>query len=194
MTDCIMKFLKKNSIVVIFLVGSILNSLPLMASVKDIVVNNLSLAKEGKDLFVDFDQELYLSPDIINALKNGIILVFDINFVITRDIPYWFDDMILVKKSTYKIKYRNLLKKYEVININGNKEFFGDLLAALKYLKTIKEWHVGSLNGKEQKKLLASLKIKLNKKYLPKPLQINIKDKIWDFQSEEITQYIEVEN
>jgi hypothetical protein len=25
-------------------------------------------------------------------------------------------------------------------------------------------------------------------------LQINIKDKIWDFQSEEITQYIEVEN
>ena len=58
MTDCIMKFLKKNSIVVIFLFGSILNSLPLMASVKDIVVNNLSLAKEGKDLFVGFDQEL----------------------------------------------------------------------------------------------------------------------------------------
>lgn len=189
-----MKFLKKNSIVVIFLVGSILNSLPLMASVKDIVINNLSLAKEGKDLFVDFDQELYMSPDMIDGLKNGIILVFDINFVITKDIPYWFDDMILVKKSTYKIKYRNLLKKYEVININGDKEFFGDLLAALKYLKTIKEWHVGSLNGKEQKKLLASLKIKLNKKYLPKPLQINIKDKIWDFQSEEITQYIEVEN
>jgi hypothetical protein len=188
-----MKFLKKNSIVVIFLVGSILNSLPLMASVKDIVVNNLSLAKEGKDLFVGFDQELYLSPDMINALKNGIILVFDINFVITKDIPYWFDDMILVKKSTYKIKYRNLLKKYEVININGDKEFFGDLLAALRYLKIIKKWHVGSLNGKE-KKLLASLKIKLNKKYLPKPLQINIKDKIWDFKSEEITQYIEVEN
>ena len=70
-----MKFLKKNSIVVIFLVGSILNSLPLMASVKDIVVNNLSLAKEGKDLFVDFDQELYLSPDIINALKNGTLEV-----------------------------------------------------------------------------------------------------------------------
>ena len=189
-----MKFLKKNSIAVIFLFGSILNSLPLMASVKDIVVNNLSLVNEGKDLFVNFDQELYLPPDMINGLKNGIVLVFDINFVITKDIPYWFDDMILAKKSTYKIKYRNLLKKYEVININGDKEFFGDLLAALKYLKIIKKWHVGSLNGKEQKKLLASLKIKLNKKYLPKPLQINIKDKIWDFQSEEITQYIEVEN
>jgi hypothetical protein len=93
-----MKFLKKNSIVVIFLFGSILNSLPLMASVKDIVINNLSLAKEGKDLFVDFDQELYMSPDMIDGLKNGIILVFDINFVITKDIPYWFDDMILVKK------------------------------------------------------------------------------------------------
>ena len=52
MTDFIMKFLKKNSIVVIFLFGSILNSLPLMASVKDIVVNNLSLVNEGKDLFV----------------------------------------------------------------------------------------------------------------------------------------------
>ena len=73
-----MKFLKKNSIVVIFLFGSILNSLPLMASVKDIVVNNLSLAKEGKDLFVDFDQELYMSPEMIDGLKNGILLVFDI--------------------------------------------------------------------------------------------------------------------
>lgn len=187
-----MKFLKKNSVVIIFLIGVILYSSSSIAAVKKIIVNDLSIIQEGKDIFVDFDQELYLTPKIINGLKNGIILVFDINFILSKEIPYWFDDIILVKKSRYKIKYKNLLKKYEVIGINGEKAFFADLSDALKYLKIIKQWHVGTLNEKENN-LLASLKIQLNKKYLPKPLQINIKDKIWDFQSEEIKKYI-VEN
>ena len=193
MMGFIMKFLKKNSIVIIFLVGSIFYSLSSIASVKNIIVNNFSIAQNGKDIFVDFDQELYLTSKMIHGLKNGIVLVFDINFVLTRDIPYWFDDIILVKKSRYKIKYRNLLEKFEVIDINGEKVFFKDLSEALKYLKIIKKWYVGTLNEKE-KTLLASLRILLNKNHLPKPLQINIKDKIWDFQSEEITRYVEVNN
>ena len=191
MMGYIMKFLKKNSIVIIFLVGSVFYCLSSIAAVKNITVNNLSIAQDGKDIFVNFDQELNLTSKMIHGLKNGIVLVFDINFVLTRDIPYWFDDIILVKKSRYKIKYRNLLEKFEVMDINGEKVFFKDLPAALKYLKIIKKWYVGTLNEKE-KNLLASLRIQLNKDHLPKPLQINIKDKIWDFQSEEITKYVEV--
>lgn len=193
MMGYIMQFLKKNSIVIIFLAGNIFYSLSLAATVKNIIVNDLSIAQDNKDIFVDFDQELYLTSKMIHGLKNGIILVFDINFILTKDIPYWFDDIILVKKSQYKIKYRNLLEKFEVVDINGEKLFFKDLPAALKYLKIVKKWYVGTLNEKE-KKLLASLRIQLNKNHLPKPLQINIKDKIWDFQSEEITKYIEVNN
>lgn len=193
MMGYIMKFLKKNRIVIIFLVGSIFYSLSSIATVKNIIVNDFSVAKDGEDIFVDFDQELYLTSKMIHGLKNGIILVFDINFILTKDTPYWFDDIILVKKSQYKIKYRNLLEKFEVVDINGEKLFFKDLSAALKYLKIVKKWYVGTLNEKE-KKLLVSLRIQLNKNHLPKPLQINIKDKIWDFQSEEITKYIEVNN
>ena len=193
MMGYIMKFFKKNSIVIIFLVGSVFYSLSSIAAVKNIIVNNLSITQDGKDIFVNFDQELNLTSKMIHGLKNGIVLVFDINFVLTRDIPYWFDDIILVKKSRCKIKYRNLLEKFEVMDINGEKVFFKDLPAALKYLKIIKKWYVGTLNEKE-KNLLASLRIQLNKDHLPKPLQINIKDKIWDFQSEEITKYVEVNN
>ena len=193
MMGYIMQFLKRNSIVIVFIVGSVFYSLSLAATVKNIIVNDLSITQDNKDIFVDFDQELYLTSKMIHGLKNGIILVFDINFILTKDIPYWFDDIILVKKSQYKIKYRNLLEKFEVVDINGEKLFFKDLPAALKYLKIVKKWYVGTLNEKE-KKLLASLRIQLNKNHLPKPLQINIKDKIWDFQSEEITKYIEVNN
>tara|TARA_B100000035_G_scaffold24868_1_gene19499 strand:+ start:5556 stop:6122 length:567 start_codon:yes stop_codon:yes gene_type:complete len=188
-----MKFLKKNNIIIIFFIGIFFYSLSSIASVKKIIVNDLSIIQDDKDIFVGFDQELFFSPKMINGLKNGITLVFDINFKLTKDIPYWFDDIILLKKSRYKIKYRNLLEKYEVIDVNGEKAFFLDLSDALKYLKIIKQWHVGTLNEKENN-LLASLKIQLNKKYLPKPLQINIKDKIWDFQSEEIIKYIKVSN
>ena len=193
MMGYIMQFLKRNSIVIVFIVGSVFYSLSLAATVKNIIVNDLSIAQDNKDIFVDFDQELYLTSKMIHGLKNGIILVFDINFILTKDIPYWFDDIILVKKSQYKIKYRNLLEKFEVVDINGEKLFFKDLPAALKYLKIVKKWYVGTLNEKE-KKLLASLRIQLNKNHLPKPLQINIKDTIWDFQSEAITKYIEVNN
>lgn len=193
MTDYIMKFLKKNSIVIFFLIGSVAYSLSSIATVKNIIVSDISIAQDGKDLFVDFDQELYLTPKMIQGLKNGITLVFDINFILSKDIPYWFDDIILVKRSQYKIKYRNLLEKFEVMDINGEKAFFKELQGALKYLKIVKKWYVGTLNEKE-KNLLASLKVQLNKKYLPKPLQINVKDKRWDFQSEEIIKYIEVSN
>ena len=193
MMGYIMQFLKRNSIVIVFIVGSVFYSLSLAATVKNIIVNDLSIVQDNRDIFVEFDQELYLTSKMIHGLKNGIILVFDINFILTKDIPYWFDDIILVKKSQYKIKYRNLLEKFEVVDINGEKLFFKDLPAALKYLKIIKKWYVGTLNEKE-KKLLASLRIQLNRNHLPKPLQINIKDKIWDFQSEEITKYIEVNN
>ena len=193
MTGYIMKFLKKNSIVIFFLIGSVAYSLSSIATVKNIIVNDISIAQDGKDLFVDFDQELYLTPKMIHGLKNGITLVFDINFILSKDIPYWFDDIIFVKRSQYKIKYRNLLEKFEVMDINGEQAFFKDLPGALKYLTIVKKWYVGTLNEKE-KNLLASLKVQLNKKYLPKPLQINIKDKIWDFQSEEIIKYIEVSN
>jgi hypothetical protein len=188
-----MKFLKKNSIVIFFLIGSVAYSLSSIATVKNIIVSDISIAQNGKDLFVDFDQELYLTPKMIHGLKNGITLVFDINFILSKEIPYWFDDIILVKRSQYKIKYRNLLEKFEVMDINGEKAFFKDLQGALKYLKIVKKWYVGTLNEKE-KNLLASLKVQLNKKYLPKPLQINVKDKRWDFQSEEIIKYIEVSN
>ena len=118
MMGYIMQFLKRNSIVIVFIVGSVFYSLSLAATVKNIIVNDLSIAQDNKDIFVDFDQELYLTSKMIHGLKNGIILVFDINFILTKDIPYWFDDIILVKKSQYKIKYRNLLEKFEVVDIN----------------------------------------------------------------------------
>ena len=188
-----MKFLKKDSISIISLILIISFSMHAMASKKTILVNNLSVAQINKDLLIDFDQELYLTTNIIDGLKNGIPLVFDINFSLIKDNPYWFDDKILVKKSQYKIKYRNLLEKYEVININGEKAFFEELQDGLDYVKKIERWNVGSLDG-ENKNLLVSLKVKLNKKHLPKPMQINIKDQAWDFQSEEIRKYIEVNN
>ena len=81
MMGYIMKFLKKNSIVIIFLVGSVFYCLPSIAAVKNIIVNNLSIAQDGKDIFVDFDQELNLTSKMIHGLKNGIVLVFDINFI-----------------------------------------------------------------------------------------------------------------
>ena len=151
MMGYIMQFLKRNSKVIVFIVGSVFYSLSLAATVKNIIVNDLSIAQDNKDIFVDFDQEIYLTSKMINGLKNGIILVFDINFILTKDIPYWFDDIILVKKSQYKIKYRNLLEKFEVMDINGEKVFFKDLPVALKHLKIIKKWYVGTLNEKEKK-------------------------------------------
>ena len=82
MMGYIMQFLKKNSIVIIFLVGNIFYSLSLATTVKNIIVNDLSIAQDNKDIFVDFDQELYLTSKMIHGLKNGIILVFDINFIL----------------------------------------------------------------------------------------------------------------
>ena len=190
----IMKFLKKNKFVIIFLLSSISYSMnSLAAAKKTILIDDFIIEQEKRGVYVSFNQEFYLTSNIIDGLKNAIPLVFDINFTLSNEVPYWFDDKILVKKSQYKIKYRNLIEKYEIIDINGEKSFYVDLKDALQSLQNIENWYVGSLN-KMNNRLEANIKIKLSKKYLPKPMQINIKDDSWDFQSEEITKYIEVSN
>ena len=83
MMGYIMQILKRNSIEIIFLVGSIFYSLSFAATLYNIIVNDLSIAQDNIDIFVDFDQELYLTSKMIHGIKNGIILVFDINFILT---------------------------------------------------------------------------------------------------------------
>ena len=73
-----------------------------------------------------------------------------------------------------------------VSDMNDQKSYFSNIDDAIKKLSYIEKWDIGaSIDLKEG---TLELKTKLDKKYLPKALQINFNDKSWDVESE-LTKY-----
>ena len=68
-----------------------------------------------------------------------------------------------------------------VSDMNDQKSYFSSIDDALKKLSYIEKWDIGP--SIELKEGTLELKTKLDKRYLPKALQINFNDKSWDVES-----------
>jgi hypothetical protein len=120
-------------------------------------------------------------------------LQFNVNFQIIEHNKFWLDQIVLMKKGTYQIKYKNLIQQYEAININGDKKYFSEIKDGINFIENVKEWNVG-IAVEPIGNLVMSLKVKLDKSSLPKPIQLNIGDDIWKLQSDSIVNIIETGN
>ncbi len=191
MTDFFMKFLKKNKLIRILFLIILFNFGHSNATNGNINVSQFELEQIQKDIYINFHQNIIFNKNILEGLRNGIILVFDVKFVVIKEKSYWFDDVVFKKNGQLRIKYRNLLKKYEALNIKGEKAFFRTSQEAINFISHVDNWYVGNVRKKDTI-LLANLKINLNKNHLPKPIQININDTKWNIRSNEITKLFKV--
>ena len=74
----------------------------------------------------------------MKAVQKGIAIRFNIDTKIWQKREFWFDKVIHKKTVFFEIKYRNLLKKYELKEINGNYKLFATLDDLKKYIEPIK--------------------------------------------------------
>jgi len=146
-----------------------------------IETNNIKLDFEGGYYFLSYSQSISLLSEAREALSKGIPFHFQVIVKIYQKNKYGFSNVILYKEFYFQLKYKSLLKKYMVSDMNNQKSYFSNIDDALKKLSYIEKWNIGpSINLKEG---TLELKTKLDKKYLPKALQINFNDKSWDVKS-----------
>tara|TARA_B110000008_G_C16865804_1_gene522627 strand:- start:521 stop:1096 length:576 start_codon:yes stop_codon:yes gene_type:complete len=185
MMDYFMHYLKKisNKLALIYIV---LFSIYAYSMEQIIETKDISLDYKQGHYFLSYYQSISLLSEARDALSKGIPFHFLVTAKISQKNKYGFNRLILLKKYHFELKYKSLLQKYMVSDMNDQKSYFSNIDDAIKKLSYIEKWDIGpSIDLKEG---TLELKTKLDKKYLPKALQINFNDKSWDVESE-LTKY-----
>tara|TARA_B110000003_G_C16364706_1_gene424149 strand:- start:62 stop:637 length:576 start_codon:yes stop_codon:yes gene_type:complete len=185
MMDYFMHYLKKisNKLALIYIV---LFSIYAYSMEQIIETKDISLDYKQGHYFLSYYQSISLLSEARDALSKGIPFHFLVTAKISQKNKYGFNRLILLKKYHFELKYKSLLQKYMVSDMNDQKSYFSNIDDAIKKLSYIDKWDIGpSIDLKEG---TLELKTKLDKKYLPKALQINFNDKSWDVESE-LTKY-----
>ena len=176
----IMNYLKKYKFLLkLLLFFNIVISLNINAS--EINLSNFKIENnaDGQELF--FEQDISINNNLFQAIQKGIPLKFDINIKVTNFKKFWFNEIIFNDKFSFEIKYRNLLKKYQLRNMDGNYKYFSDIEKLKENINLIKI-NLGYLVFSED--TLIKVGVTLDSNQLPKPLQINRRNTTWNVSSE----------
>ena len=183
MMVCFMRFFKKISIIatIFFILLLIMNRFSHPEEnkilIKDIVINN------SNDLnYVSFNQEISLDYLIREAIDKGIPLVFKITLRIVEIHNILPTKTIKTEVSYYQIKYKALRKIYEIIDINGQKYENKDMQNVIKKMLKVENLEFTFDNNGKNYELW--LNVMLERKKLPKPLQVNYFNRTWFMSSE----------
>ncbi len=175
----IMNYLKKYKFLLkLLLFFNIVISLNINAS--EINLSNFKIENnaDGQELF--FEQDISINNNLFQAIQKGIPLKFDINIKVTNFKKFWFNEIIFDDKFSFEIKYRNLLKKYQLKNIEGKYKYFSDIEKLKENINLIKI-NLGYLVFSED--TLIEVGVTLDSNQLPKPLQINRRNGTWNVSS-----------
>ena len=176
----IMNYLKKYKFLLkLLLFFNIVISLNINAS--EINLSNFKIENnaDGQELF--FEQDISINNNLFQAIQKGIPLKFDINIKVTNFKKFWFNEIIFDDKFSFEIKYRNLLKKYQLRNIEGKYKYFSDIEKLKENINLIKI-NLGYIVFSED--TLIEVGVTLDSNQLPKPLQINRRNTTWNVSSE----------
>jgi len=175
----IMNYLKKYKFLLkLLLFFNIVISLNINAS--EINLSNFKIENnaDGQELF--FEQDISINNNLFQAIQKGIPLKFDINIKVTNFKKFWFNEIIFDDKFSFEIKYRNLLKKYQLKNIEGKYKYFSDIEKLKENINLI-NINLGHLGFSEDTRI--EVGVTLDSNQLPKPLQINRRNGTWNVSS-----------
>jgi hypothetical protein len=175
----IMNYLKKYKLLLkLLLFFNIAISLNINAS--EVNLSNFKIENnvDGQALF--FKQDISIDNNLFQAIQKGIPLKFDINIKVTNFKKFWFNEIIFDDKFSFEIKYRNLLKKYQLKNIEGKYKYFSDIKKLKENINLIRI-NLGHLVSSED--TLIEVGVTLDSNKLPKLLKINHRNDTWNLSS-----------
>ena len=183
-----MPFLKKINLIIILAVvfiALVISNIFTLHDENKIIIKNMRINYNNHSHYVSFDQEIRLDYLIIEALDKGIPLAFKITLKVVEINDVWPTKIIKSEVRYYQIKYKALRKIYNVVDLYGEDYEFKNMDDAIKKMLKIENLEFSFIDKNLNYELW--LNVTLERKKLPKPLQVNFFDSTWNIKSKKTT-------
>jgi len=181
--DYSMRFFKKNNIIIaltILLLLVIGNVLTLSGEGK-IIITDIVVDKKNNLYHLSFNQEVKWDYLIREAIDKGIPLAFKITLKVVKLNDIFPAKTIKKEVRHYQIEYKALRKIYRIYDINEQKYEYKNMDEAIQKMLKIEKLEFSFVDDEMNYELW--LNVSLERKKLPKPLQVNIFNQTWNMSS-----------
>lgn len=150
-----------------------------------IEISHISLEGNDDGYALDADFQIDLNPRLEDAINKGVALYFEVEFELTRQRWYWFDEHPVSRQLMLRLSYHALTRQYR-ISRGALHQSFSSLTDALRVLSRVRSWQVLEraelVAGTEYQ---AALRMRLDVTQLPKPFQVNaLTSREWNLASD----------
>ena len=160
---------------------------PLLAWAVEIEVIDpqIVFGEDGYALSANFRFEL--RPRLEEAVARGVVLTFVVDFEMTRERWYWFDEKLAARTQTVSLSYHALTRQYR-LSSGGLHQSFVTLGEALAVLSRLRNWPIadgGEPPLRPGETYQAALRMRLDINQLPRPFQISaLGNRDWNLVSD----------
>jgi hypothetical protein len=138
----------------------------------DISINKAKLSLQNDTYLLNAQIDYTLSDDAIEALQNGVTLIFNVDLSIIETRKWIWNKHLYTITLPYQIKFHTLAGTYQTSDTTNNLHHnFSTLTAALSALGSISESPIHSLPKLIDVKAHGALKTYLNIETLPLPMR-----------------------
>src|SRR5262245_62868198 len=139
-----------------------------------IEVRDAALRATDEGLVLDADFDFELTPRLAEVVANGVPLYFRVEFELTRDRWYWFDERAASRALQLRLSYHALSRQYRLAS-GTLQQNFATLQDALNILKRVRNWLVVERSIRlSRSDYDAAVRMRLDTTLLPKPFQLSV--------------------
>lgn len=159
--------------VALALAGLVLAAGVAVARADGIEVRDLALRATVAGLALDVDFAFDLSPRLAEMVANGVPLHFSVEFELTRDRWYWFDEDTASRRLSLVVSYHVLTRQYRV-STGTLQQTFSTLEEALQAMMRVRNWLVLDRSVTfADADYQAAVRMRLEMAQLPKAFQLS---------------------
>ena len=151
-----------------------------------IMQTSLYKARQGQEtgLYLSVSSDFDLPNGVEEALLRGVPLYFVMDFSLQRNRWYWFDKDVSNASLISRLSYSPLTRQFR-LSRGGLSQSFDSLNAALSVLNFVVDWKVSPQQYLDaSKEYEAEVRLRLDIKQLPLPLQVSIGASDWNLSSD----------
>ena len=181
--DYSMRFFKKNNIIIALTISLLLvigNALTLSGEGK-IIITDVVVGKKNNIHHLSFNQEVKWDYLIREAIDKGIPLAFKITLKVVKLNDIFPAKTIKKEVRHYQIEYKALRKIYRIYDINEQKYEYKNMDEAIQKMLKIEKFEFSFVDDEINYELW--LNVSLERKKLPKPLQVTCFNQTWNMSS-----------
>jgi len=169
------------SIIIIIIISLLIMDRISISEKKEILIKDVEINNKENLKYVSFNQDINIDYLIRKAIDRGIPVVFKVTLRIVEINDIWPTKTVLKKIRYYQIKYKALRKVYKIKDINGKIYEYKLLNEAIQKISKVEDFEFSFIDNNMNYELW--LNVALERKKLPKPIQVNYFDRTWYMNS-----------